>query len=255
MTEWCLQLKTVKSSTIRVLFESLKEILTDVNILFDENSMKITSLDGSKQSMVHLKLDATNFELYKCTRNLVLGVNINSIYKLIKTVNNSDNISFCVDNNDISHLYIHVENNDRQTIYKYKVLSVETNSLNIQPKQFESVIVMPSSDFQKTCRDMNNLGAKYIDIKSIDDKLIFSCNGTSASQKTIIGGNSDSINLNGSIVQGVFELKYLMLFTKATNISPTVKIYLTNDYPLILEYDVSSLGTVKFILIPVNINS
>lgn len=255
MTNWCLQFKTVKSSTIRVLFEALKEILTDVNILFDKDSMKITSLDGSKQSMVHLKLDANNFELYNCTRNLVLGVNINAIYKLIKTVNNSDNISFCVDEEDMEHLYIHVENNDRQTIYKYKVLSVETNCLNIQPKQFESVIVMPSSDFQKTCRDMNNLGAKYIDIKSIDDKLIFSCNGSSASQKTIIGGNADSINPNASIVQGIFELKYLMLFTKATNISPTIKIYLTNDYPLILEYNVSSLGSLKFILIPIQLDN
>ena len=34
---YILELKTVQSSAIRVLIEALKEILTDVNIMFDEN--------------------------------------------------------------------------------------------------------------------------------------------------------------------------------------------------------------------------
>jgi Proliferating cell nuclear antigen, C-terminal domain len=50
------------------------------------------------------------------------------------------------------------------------------------------------------------------------------------------------------IIQGVFNLKFLLLFTKATSLSNTVSIYLKNDYPLILEYSVGVLGTLKFVL-------
>jgi proliferating cell nuclear antigen len=51
-------------------------------------------------------------------------------------------------------------------------------------------------------------------------------------------------------VQGVFSLKYLVLFTKCTNLSSSVEIYLKNDYPLIVKFLVASLGELKLCLSP-----
>ncbi len=58
---------------------------------------------------------------------------------------------------------------------------------------------------------------------------------------------------NGSsyeIPQGKFELKYLITFTKCSNMCTHVTLYLKNKYPLIIEYNVSTLGTIKFALSP-----
>jgi proliferating cell nuclear antigen len=55
---------------------------------------------------------------------------------------------------------------------------------------------------------------------------------------------------SGDIVQGVFSLKYLVLFTKCTNLSSSVEIYLKNDYPLIVKFMVASLGELKLCLSP-----
>jgi hypothetical protein len=52
------------------------------------------------------------------------------------------------------------------------------------------------------------------------------------------------------IVQGMFELKYLVLFTKCTNLCSSTEIYLKNDYPLILRYMVANLGEVRLVLAP-----
>ena len=41
---------------------------------------------------------------------------------------------------------------------------------------------MPSTDFQKIIRDMRNY-ADYIDIKSVQDHLIFSCKDVSVLKK------------------------------------------------------------------------
>ena len=60
------------------------------------------------------------------------------------------------------------------------------------------------------------------------------------------GGNEQSI------VQGVFSLKFLCLFTRCSNLSRQVEIYLKNDYPIIVRYAVASLGNVKLALSPVN---
>lgn len=241
-----LQLKTVRSSAIRVLFESLKEILTDVNMIFNKDCLKISSMDGSRVAMVYLKLNAEEFEFYQCEKDLMLGVNMTSLFKLIKTVNNSDTISFFVTKDEPTKLNIRIENTEKLTTYKYQLLEIENKEFKIQPKEFDSMITMPSTDFQKICRDMNNMGADKVEIKSIDDKLIFSCLGDIAEQETVVGGNK--MASGNELVQGVFSLKFLLLFTKATNLCNTINIFLTNDYPIIIEYSVASLGTVKFIL-------
>ena len=70
--------------------------------------------------------------------------------------------------------------------------------------------------------------AKYIRVSTIDQ-------------------NTDNPN---EIVQGLFELKYLIIFTRCTNLCNQVEIYLKNDYPLIISYGVASLGTIKLCLAP-----
>jgi proliferating cell nuclear antigen len=244
-----LKLRTVRSIAIRILFESLKEILTDVNINFTQKYMKISAMDGSKKAMVHLKLETEKFEDYYCENDINLGVNMTSLFKLIKTINNNDTISFFVEKDEPSKLQIRIENSDKITTYRYRLLQIENTGFTIQPKEFESIITLPSSDFQKICRDMNNMGADRVEIKSIDDKLVFSCKGDIADQESIIGSNQ--ITNGNALVQGIFSLKFLLLFTKATNLCNTIDIYLANDYPIIIEYSVASLGTVRFLLMPI----
>ena len=41
MSEYHLYIKTVQSQSIKILVESLKEVLTDVNLYFDNNGFKI----------------------------------------------------------------------------------------------------------------------------------------------------------------------------------------------------------------------
>ena len=83
---------------------------------------------------------------------------------------------------------------------------------------------------------------------------MFSCNGDFCSQETIISDNNNCVNLvkqsENDIIQGVFNLKYLVLFTKCTNLCGSVELYLKNDYPLILKYAVASLGEIKLCLAP-----
>ena len=52
------------------------------------------------------------------------------------------------------------------------------------------------------------------------------------------------------IIQGFYELRHLVLFSKCTNLCASIELYLKNDYPLIIEYMVASLGEIKLCLAP-----
>ena len=112
---------------------------------------------------------------------------------------------------------------------------------------------MPSTDFQKICRDFNALAEK-LEITSSNSDLIFRCVGDFVDGETVIMSNNQGAieverNTN-EIVQGIFELKYLVLFTKCTSLCPSIELYLKNDFPLILRYTVANLGEVKLVLAP-----
>jgi len=256
-TKYSLELKTVQSSAFRILIEALKEILTDANLEFDENSLKIIAMDASHTVLVHLKLEGSNFEHYYCPYKMVLGINMLNFFKLIKTMSNSDTLTLYVEKSNQNQLCIKIENGDKNTIttYKLNLMDLNEESIQIPPAQFSSVITMPSNDFQKICRDMHNL-SETIEIKSAGTQLIFSCKGDFAQQETIMGESSQQgmkftqKQEESEIVQGIFALKHLVLFTKCTNLCNQIEMYLKNDYPLIINYTVASLGNIKLCLAP-----
>jgi proliferating cell nuclear antigen PCNA len=252
---YVLEVRTVQSAAFKTLVEAAKELLTDTCIEFDETGMKIVAMDTSHIVLVHLKLDASKFEYYQCKTKLVIGVNMINFHKLIKTLNSNDTLTLFVDENNFNQLGIKCENVEKntRTTFKLNLLDLDNPKISVDPAEFNSVITLPSSDFQKICRDCFNI-ADQVEIKNINNQLIFACKGDFCSQETVLSDH-DGINTitnknNGEIVQGVFSLKYLVLFTKCTNLCNTVELYLKNDYPLICKFLVASLGELKLCLSP-----
>ena len=251
-----IEIKTVQASAFRILIEALKEILVDANLECDETGIKMMAMDSSHTVLVHLKLHADKFEFYKCTEKKNLGINMINFFRIIKTMNNSDTLTLFLDKDNDSLLGIKIENSDKNTTstFNLNLMDLNIEEFSIPPASFESVITMPSVDFQKIIRDMHNY-ADLIDIKSVQDHLIFSCKGDFCSQETIIGETTEGMSFvqnqkPDQIIQGEFALKHLVLFGKCTNLCNTIQMFLKNDYPLIIKYMVASLGEIKLCLAP-----
>ena len=68
-------IQTVQASCIKVLFDSLKDILTDVNIHFTENNMWLKAMDSSHVALIYLSLESEHFETFICnSKDIVAGV-------------------------------------------------------------------------------------------------------------------------------------------------------------------------------------
>jgi proliferating cell nuclear antigen len=250
-----LEFQTVQSSAIRTLVEVLKDVLNDINITFDETGVKIMAMDGSHVALIHMKLLAERFEYYYCPNVHHIGVCMGSLFKLIKTVNNSDTLSFYIEEEHMDEMCIKVENADKNssTTFRLKLLDIDNEELNIPDVEINCVVTMPSHDFQRMCRDMMNL-ADNVTIQSSEEGLRFICKGDFASQDTLVGEANHGLVFSKreeqEVITGTFALKYINLFTKSTNLSNSIELYLKTDYPLILKYSVANLGEIRFCLAP-----
>lgn len=250
------EIHTVQTNVIKILIEALKEIITDANIEIDKTGIRISTIDSSQTLLVYLKLESDKFERYFCQSRTIIGVSLLNLYKLVKTITQNDTLTFFIDSNDINKLGIRIHNDEKNhtTTYRLKLMDLNEETVEIPKAEFGSTITMPSNHFQKLCRDMEVL-TDIIEIKSIGENLIFSCNGDFADQETILGETKEGISFikhtdNDDIIQGYYNLKSLVLFTKCTNLCNNIEIYMKNNFPIIIKYDVGDLGILRLCLAP-----
>lgn len=254
-SKYDLKFKTVQSDAIKTLVETLKETLKEATFTFDKNGAKLVAMDNTRVALIHLRLNASEFQQYYCKKKKILvSLNLHILFKLMKFVEKDSCLTFYIekDNRDVLSMEIRNRLKNTRTIVKINLLDMENDQIEIPEAEFSSIIVMPSQEFHKVCKDISNV-SDYIEIKSVGENLIFSCDGDSAKLETTFGKAPDGIEFSSEsdqIIQGIFSLKYLLAFTKATSLHSSVRIYIKNNWPMILEYQVASLGTLKFCLSP-----
>lgn len=223
--------------------------------------MRIIAVDNTRTILAYVKLEAKNFTEFICKKNkITIGVNMTNFHKLIKSTDKADIITLKLDSTDMSRLNILIDNVERKKndSYMMNLLDLEESEINIPRITFDAEIIMLSSEFHKICREMSSY-AEYVEIKCGKNNVIFSCKGDYAERETELK-QSDTVNIKHTtnykdgVVQGIFDLKHLVMFQKCAGLCNEIEIFMKNDYPLVIRYTVATLGKATFCLVPVQKN-
>ena len=89
-----------------------------------------------------------------------------------------------------------------------------------------------------------------LEIKSVGNELIFKCSGNFASAEIHRAEADGSMEFvlkqdSSKVIQGEFSLKNLSYFIKCTNLCNQIEMYLENDLPFVVKYNIASLGEIK----------
>jgi len=244
-----MHLKTIQASAIKSVFEVLKDIINDVNVYFTPAGLHILTLDTARVTLVQMALAAENFEEYDCPTPITAGLNMANVHKLLKSVTTADTLAINVEGRDVMEIIIENQVKKSHTNFKLKLLDINEDILEFPDIQMNVVTTIPSVDFQRIVRDMSNLG-NDMSIWREGLKLELSCRGDFADQTTVIEyPDVTPCNRTG----GVFSLKYISLYTKATNMCSSVQLMqdsINADMPIVFRYTIANLGDLKFFLAP-----
>ena len=239
-----MKLVTIQASAFKSTFEVLKDILNDVNIYFRPDGLYVVTLDTARTSLVDMYLAADNFEEYHCEHEeIIAGINISNTFKLLKTITNNDVLQIEITSKEFMDIEIISETKKTNTKFKLKLLDINESRIEVPAVEMTTVTTLPSADFQRLCRDMSNIGTD-IEIKRDGKEIRLKCEGDFANQETSIECPDES-----PVMCGLYSLKYLNIFTKATSMCASVQIIQeTGNRFLILKYNVANLGELKFYL-------
>lgn len=238
------------------MMTALKDILTDTNIVFTRDGIRILNMDKTHQIMVNVHLEAEKFETYNfnCDSDrIVIGVNVLQLFKMINSIENNDTLTIYIEANDyqdglVRVLSMRFDNGaiGRCKLLRLKLQEVEPDDHTELPDvKYSSIISMSSVALQKVIRDTTGT-ADLLEIQSVGSETIFSANGPWGDvmlrcAETEITSSVDPAT-RSSVVHGAYRLKNLAYCTKCTALCPQIEMYIENNMPLIVVYRVADLG-------------
>ena len=213
-------------------------------------------MDSSHVALVSLNLSQDGFEHYRADTNMVLGVSIANLAKVMKLADNNDTITLQAEQ-DASHLKITFENpkNDRTTTFNLNLITLDSEHLAIPEIEYSSIVSLNSGEFSKICRELYAM-SETVSVTTNPEFVQFSVDGDIGQGSVKLGQNEGERKEDQTFLQVTenieqqFALRYLNMFNKASTLSTFTRLCLHDEQPLVVEFKIENLGVLKYFLAP-----
>lgn len=247
---------------LKALVDAIVQLVEEANLVCNPDGITLHAMDPAHVSLVSLRLAADGFARYRCDGHMTLGVSMKTLQKLLKLCGKEDSVAMTAASSDKDTLFFKFETKDqsRTNDVAMRLLVIDADALDIPDQEYKCVVSMPSAEFARVIRDMGVVG-ESVCISVSKDGLEFSAegdDGTSTKVKLRNSGESADASAEQGLVVEVakdrfslnFAHKYLNIFSKATILANTVRLSLSKENPLIVEFPLEGFGHLRFFLAP-----
>jgi len=243
---------------LKKVVDAMKDLCKDINFDCSEKGLQVQSMDSSHVALVSLLLRESAFTDFKCDRPTSLGMNVDSLSKILKMCGPTDSLKLRWQNDaDTVSFQCETGEEDRISEFDLKLMQIESEHMEIPEQQYRVTAKMPSAEFQKICRDLKEFG-ETMQIKANKEGITFSVQGDVGSGNVLLKPRDSekpeekvALTVHEPVV-ATFALRYLVNFAKAAPLCGTVELGLGPDAPLLVKYNLETgdNGYMQFYLAP-----
>ena len=140
------------------MVDAIKDLVQDCNFDCNDSGIALQAMDNSHVALVSMMLKAESFSPYRCDRNIALGINLTSLTKVLRAAQTEDILTLkAEDAPDVVNLTFEDAKTDRMSEYDIKLMDIDQEHLGIPDTEYAATIELPSSEFQRICRDLSQL--------------------------------------------------------------------------------------------------
>ena len=261
------RVSTAQGVSFKLTMEAIGHChITETNFKFNKHGITATQIDPAHNMVLHLLLERPSFQIFEMhEEEIIAGVSITTLTRLLKNVTNKDTITLSIDYNEPSLLNVVIYNDFNKTkmTHKLKILLLDEEDIKIPEREIDRVVSMPSSEFSKYIKEFAHT-AKRVQFHVKNDEFKIRAHDDMCTSEAVIypkmnvkgevhGSGSISIGLgrngNSEVCQS-FNTKYLQSITKGNSLDDQILLYLTRQQPLLVRYNISIIGSLVYILAP-----
>tara|TARA_B000000557_G_scaffold183607_1_gene150050 strand:- start:498 stop:1310 length:813 start_codon:yes stop_codon:yes gene_type:complete len=242
--------KTQEGYTIKILAELLQHNIKTACFVINEQGITLRMMDSQRFLLMDLNLQSDNFAIYKFrSEEMMIGINLNHLHKMLKSIKKKDSIEIFIKQDQPTDLGIKIlpKENNRITTSFIKIQNIQNMDIEL-PTGYGKPVIVPSNEYQKMCKDMNNISGT-INVVSKGFYIKFLCNAGSVYSRQVAFGevedededddlyeeNMDEFNQN-------FDTEQLSRVIKLSGLSSTMQVFPKDGLPLLFKSNVGNLG-------------
>ena len=183
-----------ESTSIKVIVDTLKDLSGDVNFELSGGGIFIQAMDAAHIALCQIDLNKDIFNHYVCDEQATIGININSLSKVLHCSTGNDSIILSIDDDHCGdHLNITIRNDKKQKYqFNMNLIDLEYSKINVGEQKYSVEIKMSGPGFQKICKDLLGFGEVCNITYNAQEGLVFSTSGDLGKLKIDYGGETES---------------------------------------------------------------
>lgn len=233
---------------LKQVFDVIKDLVTDVNFVFTETKLYMTTTDPHKIVVISLHMDSL-FEYKNYSDSIVFfGINIPHLYKMIRGVTQDHVMKFEIDQNTPNIMKITISHLTKGivSVTSLYALDLPKEEVCLPEMTFEMTATIPTKDLQRIVKDLSH-GSKKISISAIEAQcpryLNFSTQGDVYSYATSISLCPSETGMIWKTfltekISGRYLIKYIEKFIKP-QLSDIIDLSINQESILSLCYDLA----------------
>lgn len=248
------KLKLENSKILKSIVETLASLIDESNFRITSKGFSVKSMDPSKICLLQLEISKDDFDEFECEKDFQIGLNLDDFDKILKRLSSNDTIelSYSEEQQKIK-IGMNREGSTHKRVFSLACLDVDVEDV---PMDQLLEIEYPSSwSFDPDLLMEAIKDAEiYSDIFTIEVAEKTGLKFTSSGQIGEMEYDLDLEDLEESDLdktqKGSYSLTFLKSVMKLSNITEKLQIFLKNDHPLKMIFNILEGGELSYFLAP-----
>lgn len=247
---------------LKILFGIALKELQEVSLNINDEKMYISELSQISACGIAIDLLKSNFVSYECKHPINAKMNVPSLNKIFKQINDYELITLYASITDNRHIFgIMVENEKESETRNYSIDMLESEDKDdIEVPELQYRIHMPSQSLKSIMESLKTVDGEVgrLTFNKQYNTLEFYTKGKNGSftVKRYGSNTKDSFDVecgeNTNLYDNIilyFKIQKAIDFTKCYNLSKIVTLGITHDHDyIVLEYDIVDMGIARFLI-------
>jgi len=244
-----------KAELFASIFQNVRPFTEHLSVSFTSNGLYLQTMDSSRVSIIELTIGKDWFDSYKCEVDVVLGIPVTILFKILNAREKVQSIHIIYENTDNDSLSLHFTSDDKTIFDKHfqcPLLEIESETMQIPAIEYAAEFTLPSAIFGTLINQLKTFGDS-LDISCTEEQIDLAANSTESGKMSVEVKIDDlsafSIN-EGEKLNISFSLTQLHHISMFHKLSKEVSLGLCDQYPMSVHYTFADNCSLRAFLAP-----
>lgn len=237
------------AKTWTYIVDALSTLVDEANFVAKPEGLSMRAMDPSHVAMVDFVLPSDAFDEYECDKETLLGVNLDEMKKVMRRARTGDTLELFYDEAE-KRLKLKLRGKTVRT-FNIHLLDITAEELPEPAVEFKASAIITADALQEAVKDAA-ITSDHVKIIVQPEKVVLKATGDLGEVVVEMGKDSEALLdiQTAEEVTATYTLNYLADMIKVAKAADTVKLQLSTDMPLRIDFNLPGGGRVSYFLAP-----